>query len=150
MLHRMPVRMSPMDLSRGDKSIMLRAGRVPKMDGKPVELTPAELVQLRRAGIVPVEQAKPRPFIRKTTLRLRELGGVMLNVMIKDVPPGETVEGVDLGETEGDRGSIKADLDGEGWDLLGLPDKPLANDEPVGKPLARIKPKRILKSEARP
>lgn len=61
-IHRMPNRMSPITLQRKDKSITLRAGRIPKLDGKPVELTPKELTQLRRSGIVPVEQSAPRPF----------------------------------------------------------------------------------------
>lgn len=131
--------MAPMALQRGTKAVMLRAGRVPVMDGRHVDLTSAELAQLRRDGIFPTKQAEPRPF--KTTISDPGLG-VTLNVTIKGVPPGElfdkkhapdpgpeTVEIEVEGELEDEdrgteRGPTKAGLTSEGWDLIGLPDEP--------------------------
>jgi hypothetical protein len=120
---------------------MLRAGRVPKMDGKPVELTQEELVQLRRSGIVPTEQAKPRPFVRKIAFELRDLG-VTLNATIKDVPqeemrtgehipnPGPEMVEIEVDDELGKEDSaprepIAANLGSEGWEMIGLPDVPV-------------------------
>ena len=66
-LHRMPVTMTARILHRKGpgSDVHLKPGRVPTLDGEPVELTAAELSSLRRERINPVPQAESREFTPK-------------------------------------------------------------------------------------
>jgi hypothetical protein len=63
----MPELMAPSELRRaGGVSIHLKPGRVPKLDGKPADLTDAEISKLRARGIHPTPQPEPETFAPKT------------------------------------------------------------------------------------